>query len=106
MSAAMTIFETAGSISLLAPKGAARDRSVLATIREMIGGLDSLTMAGQRHMMDKVVTALRNHVAQAPRTTSERNRRAVVDHLGMLAPTEARGLSTRLAPGPSIHAGA
>lgn len=76
------------------------ERSMLGTIREMIGRLDSLTIAGQRHVMDKVVTALRAEITQAART-SERNRRAVVDHLGLLAAQsegswpDVRGFSLR-----------
>ena len=90
MSAAMMMFE------------GPREEAVLATIREMIGGLDSLTMAGQRHMMGKVVTALRDHVTQKPRAPSERNRRALVDHLGQLTLESAghwpdvRGFSQRV----------
>ncbi len=65
----------------------------LSTIREMLGTLDTLTMAGQRHIMAKVVSFIRANGSQLAQLMGCSDDGLVGDLLGRLALE-----SERLAP--------
>ena len=67
----------------------------LSTIREMLGTLDTLTMAGQRHVMTKVVSFIRENGNYWAHRIGYSDGSQVGDLLGRLA-LEAE----RLAPDP------
>jgi hypothetical protein len=56
----------------------------LAVIREMLGTLESLTIAGQRHAMDKVVGFVGERAQGAATRVSPRNRTTLLDLLAEL----------------------
>jgi hypothetical protein len=58
--------------------------SRLAVAREMLVTLETLTNAGQRHLMAKVVTFIEGHVATATAGVRERPRAAALQLLGQL----------------------
>jgi hypothetical protein len=60
---------------------AATSPSRLAVAREMLETLETLTNAGQRHLMAKVVTFIQGHVSQAAPIARERPRAALFQHL-------------------------
>jgi hypothetical protein len=68
----------------------------LSVIREMLASLDTLTIAGQRHVMEKVVTFVDERVRAAPLRVGHRDRTALLKLL-----TDARTESQRRASDPS-----
>jgi hypothetical protein len=62
----------------------------LAVAREMIGSLETLTSAGQRHMMAKILSLLRGQVGSCPRVGGYRNRPALSDLEDRLGQEAAR----------------
>lgn len=49
-----------------------------STLREMLRSLEDLTLAGQRHTMEKIVAFLADHLPAAGRKRGRRNRNALV----------------------------
>ena len=68
-------------------------RLPLSVIREMLVMLDSLTIAGQRHLMEKVVHFVEEQVPRLAASVSRRNHAAVATIL-----EELRRESDRLVP--------
>lgn len=62
----------------------------VSTIREMLRLLDTQTIAGQRHLMAKVVALVGPHIEQAIRHVGPGNRRIVVEQLALLRSEAAR----------------
>jgi hypothetical protein len=58
----MEVVSTRGVVSLLASSSSS---SRLATAREMLDTLETLTNAGQRHLMEKVAAFIDGHLATA-----------------------------------------
>ena len=69
------------------------DRPTLSVIREMVGTLDTLTIAGQRHVMDKVVAFVDEQVRHATPRVSKRNRATLGEVM-----TQLRSESDRVFP--------
>ncbi len=65
----------------------------LSVIREMLGTLDTVTIAGQHHLMDKVIAFVNGQLRRAPTCLSDRNRATLVDLI-----TQLRGESDHLLP--------
>jgi hypothetical protein len=56
----------------------------IPTIRQMITNLETLTIAGQRHNMKKILDFLEDHVQRAMRGASLGNRRMLTEQLALL----------------------
>ena len=56
----------------------------LTTIRQMLATLDTLTIAGQRHLMSKVVAFVSGQVERVVREGGRVNRRMLLDQLTLL----------------------
>ena len=56
----------------------------LSVIREMLGTLDTLTIAGQHHLMDKVIAFVEGQVQQVAARVSKRNRATLADVMTQL----------------------
>lgn len=67
------------------------------TIREMLGILETLTTAGQRHSMNKIVDFLAKHVLAARCDLGRRNKEALMRLIGAL-----RAESERFLPEPTL----
>lgn len=65
----------------------------LSVIREMLGTLDTLTIAGQHHDIDKVIAFVGGQVQRARTQVSGRNRTTLMDLM-----TQLRNESDRLFP--------
>lgn len=65
----------------------------LSVIREMLGTLDTLTIAGQHHLMDKVIDFVEGQVRNAAPRLSARNRAVLMDLM-----TQLRNESDHLFP--------
>jgi hypothetical protein len=63
-----------------------------ATIREMLSRLDTLTMAGQRHSMSKIVAFVGSHVRRTLRQVGTRNGRTLVELIERLQGESERSL--------------
>jgi hypothetical protein len=55
-----------------------------ATIRQMLATLDSLTIAGQRHLMAKVVSFVDGQMTRVLQHVGPGNRRTLLDQLALL----------------------
>lgn len=64
----------------------------LTTIRQMLATLDTLTIAGRRHLMSKVVTFLGDQVELAIRHPGLGNRCVLPDQLALLKGESVRQL--------------
>ena len=62
------------------------------TIREMLQNLETLTSAGQRHSMRKIVDFVSQHVPRARHPVSPRNRRTLEDLVNWLREESDRAL--------------
>jgi len=56
----------------------------LATIRQMVATLDTVTIAGQRHLMAKVLAFVDGQVEQAIRHAGSGNRGMLLEQLALL----------------------
>jgi hypothetical protein len=56
----------------------------ITMIRQMVANLDTLTLAGQRHDMKKILDFLEEHVLRAMRGASLGNRRMLAEQLEVL----------------------
>jgi len=72
----------------------------LATVREMVASLDTLTLAGQRHLMAKVVTFMRDHGLVALRQVGRNDQRTAAELLEHLSVESERRLPDAGAFGP------
>lgn len=63
----------------------------LWVVREMLRTLDTVTIAGQQHLMEKVVAFVEGQIAQVAAGASGRNRAALDDLMAQLK-VDARGL--------------
>jgi hypothetical protein len=92
MQAESTVMETqqsfTGSQVVDAPLVAAR----VATIREMLASLDTLTNAGQQYLMNRVVDFVGAQVQQACRRASGGNRRMLLEQLDVIKREAGRRL--------------
>jgi hypothetical protein len=80
-SPALQLSPSRAVVPLLAP---ATSPSRLAVAREMLATLETLTDAGQRHQMEKVVTFIEGHLAAAVAGAREHQRAAVLPLLTQL----------------------
>jgi len=64
----------------------------VATIREMLSTLDTVTHAGQQHLMNRVVDFVQAQVQQACRRASSGNRRMLLEQLDLIKREAGRRL--------------
>ena len=62
------------------------------TIREMLSRLETLTFAGQRHSMSKIVDFVGQHVRHAPQGVGSRNGRMLTELIAWLRDESERAL--------------
>ena len=72
----------------------------LSTIQEMLASLDTLTIAGQQHVMAKVVGFIRARTGEALGRVGRNNQRTAVDLLQHLATESERRLPDVRSFGP------
>ena len=65
----------------------------LSVVREMLGTFDTVTIAGQRHVMDKVIAFVEEQIRHAGTHVSQRNQATLADLM-----THIRSESERLSP--------
>lgn len=64
----------------------------LSTIREMLATLNTLSIAGQRHLMGKVIAFIDGHVERIMREARDSAARRLAEHLAMLKDESERPL--------------
>lgn len=64
----------------------------MITIREMLATLDTLTIAGQQHLMSRVAGFIEGQVTQAAQHVRGGNRRMLAEQLGLLKHEAGRPL--------------
>ena len=75
-------------------------RRELSTIREMLTSLETLTTAGQQHVMFKVIAFIRGRAGEALGRVGRKNQRTAVDLLEHLAIESERPLPDVRSFGP------
>ncbi|HVU34660.1 MAG TPA: hypothetical protein VHE61_14595 [Opitutaceae bacterium] len=64
----------------------------MLTIREMLANLDTLTIAGQQHLMNRVAAFIEGQVTEVPRGAGGANRRMLTEQLELLKHESGRPL--------------
>jgi hypothetical protein len=95
MSASLPVAELVQDGSSTDREGGERESlgGQFSVIREMLGNLDTLTIAGQHHIIDKVIAFVDARVRQAATRASKRNSATLMDVM-----TQLRNESDRLSP--------